>query len=232
MIAILVAVAALQGEGEVAITVEKLKVAEVEREYRLVVPKSADPAKPAPLVFAFHGLGGGMDTMPLQTRLDDLAAKQGFLLVYPQGLEKRWQLRVDDNRDLPFFDALLGHLVKVRKVDPDRVYATGMSNGGYFSMLLASQRSEVLAAVAPHSGGLGVLAARGIGAKRKLPLMIIHGDEDGVVPVAEGRAARDTFKKEGHEVEYVELEGHGHLWAGKKGINEKIGEFFRKHPRK
>src|SRR5262245_31336134 len=60
---------------------EKITVGKQTREYRLVVPKTVDLAKPAPLVFAFHGMGiDSKDFMPKYTKLDDLAADKKFLL--------------------------------------------------------------------------------------------------------------------------------------------------------
>ena len=56
------------------------------------------------------------------------------------------------------------------------------------------------------------------------------GPQWGSLAIA--RENRDKYKKEGHEVEYVELPGQGHLWGTKSGINETIWKFFAAHPRK
>ena len=64
----------------------------VTREYRLVVPKSIDLDKPAPLVIAFHGmLIDSKDVMPLYTKLNETAAKYQFMLVYPNAIDKSWE---------------------------------------------------------------------------------------------------------------------------------------------
>src|SRR5262245_32820799 len=66
---------------------ETVKVGEVQREYRLVVPKSVDLAKPAPLVVAFHGmLIDSKDLMPVYTKLNDTAAKHRFRIAYPNAV--------------------------------------------------------------------------------------------------------------------------------------------------
>jgi len=69
---------------------ESMEVKGKKREYRLVVPKSVDPDKPTPVVFAFHGLLDSKDIMPLYSRLGDLADKEGFILVYPNGINRHW----------------------------------------------------------------------------------------------------------------------------------------------
>lgn len=135
------------------------------------------------------------------------------------------------NDDMEFFDALLAHLSGRYRIDSDRVYLTGMSMGAIFANLLASQRSEKIAALASHSGWLGPLA-HGIRAPRKYPVLIIHGDEDRIVPVQLARRMRDTYRSEGHKVEYLKVAGLGHRWSHPADVNTKIWEFFQRHPLK
>jgi polyhydroxybutyrate depolymerase len=213
---------------------ESIKVGKDDREYRLVIPKSVDLTKPAPLVFAFHGfLVDSKDVMPLYTKLGDAAEKHHFILVYPNAIDRSWALTPDKMvKDLAFFDALLKKLSADYKIDPDRIYATGMSNGGYMAHFVGKERSTVVAAVACHSGALGLQTLLGINAERKFPVMIIHGDKDGIISVKTARENRDKYKKEGHEVKYVEVPGLNHWWAADAGINDQIWEFFAEHPLK
>lgn len=208
-----------------------LNVQGIARTYRLIVPASVDLAAASPIVFAFHGfLLDSKDFMARYTEFGALAEKEKFVVVFPQGLERRWEILGDTNRDIVFFDALLEHLKKSYNLDLNRVYATGMSNGGYFSNLLAAKRSDVIAAIAPHSSGMGVLGLTGVKAKRKYAVLVIHGTADNIVPLAEGVRTRDLYKKEGHVVEYEELKGHPHFWGNRFDVNSKIWEFFKKHP--
>lgn len=213
---------------------ESIMVDKDKREYRLVVPESVDMKKPAPLVFAFHGfLIDSKDLMPVYSKLNDAAAKHKFILVYPNAIERSWSLTPDKMvKDVAFFDALLKKLTTDYKIDPDRIYVTGMSNGGYFAHFIARERSKVVAAVASHSGALGLQTLFGVKADRKFPVMIIHGDKDSIINVKVARENRDKYKKEGHEVEYVEIAGLNHVWAADMGINDKIWKFFEDHPRK
>src|SRR5262245_18574352 len=91
---------------------EAVEVGKVTRAYRLVVPKSVDLTRPAPLVVAFHGmLIDSKDVMPLYTKLNDTAEKHRFLLAYPEAIGKSWGLAPDKvKNDLAFFDALLDKL--------------------------------------------------------------------------------------------------------------------------
>jgi polyhydroxybutyrate depolymerase len=213
---------------------ESLRVGADQRHYRLVVPKTVDFKKPAPLVFAFHGfLVDSKDAMPVYSRLNETAEKHRFILVYPNALDRSWALSPDKMaRDLAFFDALLKKLSTDYQIDPDRIYAAGMSNGGYFAHFVGKERSKVVAAVACHSGMLGLQAALGIRAERKFPVLIVHGDKDKIIRVGAARQNRDQYLKEGHEVKYVEVPGLPHWWANSADINETIWNFFVVHPLK
>ncbi len=213
---------------------QKVEIGNETRTYRLVVPKTVDLSKPASLVVALHGmLIDSKDVMPKYTRLNETAEAKKFIIAYPEAVGKSWGIAPEKvNSDLAFFDALLVDVKAKYKVDPDRVYVLGMSNGGYFAHLVGKERSQTVAAVASHSGPLGLQTLLGVRADRKFPVLIIHGDEDPIFPVAFARENRDKYKREGHEVKYVELPGKGHMWGTEFGINETIWEFFAKHPRK
>jgi predicted esterase len=98
--------------------------------------------------------------------------------------------------------------------------------------LVGKERSRVVAAVACHSGALGLQALGGVKAERKFPVMIVHGDKDNLISVKVARENRDKYQAEGHEVNYVEVPGLGHAWATGIGVNDKMWEFFASHPRK
>jgi poly(3-hydroxybutyrate) depolymerase len=212
---------------------ETVQVGSATREYRLVVPKTVDLSRPVPLVIAFHGmLIDSKDLMPRYTRLNETAQKHTFIIVYPNAVERSWGLAPDKVRnDLAMFDALLAKLSAVYRIDPERVYVLGMSNGGYFAHLVGKERSKIVAAVASHSGPLGLQTLLGVRADRKFPVLIIHGAKDRLLSVDFARENRDKYRREGHEVQYVELPSQGHMWATDAGINETIWKFFAEHPR-
>jgi len=210
-----------------------VKVAGANRAYRLFVPKTVDLSKPAPVVIAFHGmLIDSKDVMPKYTMLNETAEKHKFILAYPAAVGKSWGIDpAKVKNDLAFFDALLGTLRKDYRIDTNRVYVLGMSNGGYFAHVVGRERSKSVAAVASHSGPLGLDTLLGVNAARKFPVLIVHGEEDPIFPVAFARENRDKYQREGHEVAYVEVRGQGHRWATKIDINETIWDFFSNHPR-
>jgi len=212
---------------------EVLAVGRAKREYRLFVPASVDLGRPAALVVAFHGmLIDSKDVMPTYTKLNETAQRHGFIIAYPNAVGGSWGIWPDKvNADIAFFDALLKHLSAVYRIDPDRVYVLGMSNGGYFAHLLARERSTAIAAAASHSGPLGLQTLGGVNAPRKFPVLIVHGTLDGIFPFAFARENADKYRREGHEAKYVEVPGLTHAWATDANINEQIWAFFAAHQR-
>jgi polyhydroxybutyrate depolymerase len=211
---------------------EGLTVGRTRREYRLYVPESVDLRTPAPLVVAFHGmLIDSKDVMPKYTRLNATAEKHQFLIAYPNALEGSWGIKPEKiTNDLAFFDALLKRLGERYTLDERRLYVLGMSNGGYFAHLVGKERSGQVAAVASHSGPLGLQTLLGIQAERKFSVLIVHGKDDRLFPVRIARENRDKYRREGHTVQLVEIPDLGHFWGQKAGVNETIWEFFAKHP--
>src|ERR1043165_7375006 len=176
-----------------------LEVDKRNRTYIVHIPKSYDGSKPFPVVLAFHGGGSNAEQMVKFCGLNETAVKNGFIVVYPNGtgrLEKilTWnggnccgyamQQKVDD---VAFTKAMLDDLGKVVKVDPKRVYATGMSNGAIVSYLLASELSDRIAAIAPVGGPMGTETCN---PKRPVPVIHFHGTDDEFAPFKGGKGAK------------------------------------------
>jgi polyhydroxybutyrate depolymerase len=171
------------------------------------------------------------DLMPIYTKLNRTAEKHQFIIAYPNALNKSWGLAPDNVKsDLAFFDAMLAKIKQDYEIDRQRIFVLGMSNGGYFAHLVGKERSRTIAAVASHSGPLGLQTLLGVKAERKFPVLIIHGEKDNLLPVDWARENREKYFKEGHFVKYVELPGLGHTWGDKENVNETIWSFFAAHP--
>lgn len=205
------------------VATEILTVGNTNRSYRVVVPRSMKD--PAAVMFAFHGVGDSPEGMAEYTGLDHLAAQEGFLLVYPAGVNASWDAvevepaALEDNADVHFFDTMLKQIAAKHPIDPRRIYLLGMSNGAAFVQLLALVRSTEIAAVVAHSG----ICPKGLNPPdRKFPILLIVGSEDFAAA-----AIREEFKRyqsAGHEVELIEVEGLGHVWA--KGQNRAAWRFL------
>jgi polyhydroxybutyrate depolymerase len=166
----------------------------VQRRYLLHLPPQYGKAKPAPLIFMLHG-GGGSPERTGTRDLSDFADPKGFIVVYPEGLTKGWNDgRIIRGRaqpdDVAFFSAMIDELVRAQNADPKRIYATGMSNGGFMSFRLACDLSDKIAAIAPVAGSVGVGLLPNCKPKRPVPVLMINGTDDPIVPFAGGAVAR------------------------------------------
>jgi poly(3-hydroxybutyrate) depolymerase len=126
------------------------------RKFLLRLPGAYDGKKPWPVIFVFHGAGQSASYFDGNT---DLRAQteEKAVLVFPDGPIKpdgrrSWVFRSPDN--VLFVDALIDWLKTNLCIDPSRLFATGLSSGGYMSVTLACQRGDVFRAVATCSGGM------------------------------------------------------------------------------
>lgn len=162
------------------------------RTYLLHVPASIKPGKAAPLVLVFHGGGGHARNMPRFTRFDRLADEQGFIVAYPEGLNKHWS----DSRglssadDVGFIRALIAELERSQNIDPKRVYATGISNGGFFSQRLACDLADKIAAVASVAATMPESLVPACHPARPVSVLFLQGTKDPLVPIDGGAVAR------------------------------------------
>ncbi len=137
-----------------------------ERTFRLFVPETL-PSGPRPLVVVLHGGGGNGRQMERFGEFDELARAEGFLVAYPDGLNHGWNdgrrgEGIDEDRkvidDGTFIIAMIDEIAATHAVDPKRVYATGVSNGGFMSHTLGNRFPDRFAAIAPVIGGISPAA--------------------------------------------------------------------------
>jgi polyhydroxybutyrate depolymerase len=149
------------------------------RSYRLHVPSSWDRARPLPLLFVFHGAGSDAGDIERGTGFDALADASPMLVVYPQGVDARFDVDPPAGRvstDVLLVDALLARLRARFPLDERRVFASGFSNGAAFCYRLAAERPTLIAAIAPVAGYLPSLSTAP--ARTPVPLLHVHGTAD------------------------------------------------------
>jgi polyhydroxybutyrate depolymerase len=121
------------------------------------------------------------------TNFSELAEKSGFMVAYPQGISNSWNAGTccghQSNDDVAFIKALIDKLVSTARVNPKRVFATGMSNGGAMSHRLGCELSDQLTAVASVSG---FLVTESCHPSRPISVLEIHGTDDRLVPYEGG----------------------------------------------
>jgi polyhydroxybutyrate depolymerase len=215
------------------------------RDYRLHTPAGYDADAATPVVLNFHGLTSNIDAQVSLSRLEPLADTETFIVVTPQGTENAtgvpfWNSSslVSDTvvNDVQFVHEFLDAVEASHCVDLDRVFSTGMSNGGFLSGQLACSMPERIAAIASVTG---ITWNRDCATDRDVPVLHFHGTADGVVnfedipervagwaadngcvdtPATE--AVSDEVERqvwscpEGADVEFYIVDGGGHTWPG------------------
>lgn len=144
-----------------------IKSAERDRTFEVRLPEGPTPTDALPLVLLYHGVGGDAPGMIAESGYEKLLKTEKLILVAPNSerdaktgkavLKTDWYYGASlfdmDNPDLVYFDDLVNCVSNAYKIDPKRIYVTGMSGGGLESTFIGANRSAVVAAASPFSGG-------------------------------------------------------------------------------
>jgi polyhydroxybutyrate depolymerase len=154
------------------------------------LPKNSSPA----LVFVLHGGGGTGENMERSLTLggfNKLADEYKFIVVYPDGIDRHWndgRTNVSDRAhlnnidDVGFIKTLIENLTIEFKIDPNRIYSTGISNGAMMSYRLAFDIPDKIAAIAPVAGAIPIDLIKSNNSVEPISVCIISGTHDPLVP--------------------------------------------------
>ncbi len=157
------------------------------RYFRVHLPTGYTPTISYPLVLNFHGYTSNALQQELYTGMSDLADEQKFIVVYPDGIGNAWnvgfipQPYFSGVDDVGFTNVLLDTLMARYTIDEGKVYACGMSNGGYMSYRLACELSNRITAIASVTGLMTDSTAFYCNPPRTVPVLQIHGTADPIV---------------------------------------------------
>lgn len=160
-------------------------------DYLLYLPKDYAPPDTSrwPLVVFLHGLGArGNEIRRVKSEGLPKLIEQGrsfpFIVVSPQCPEDEWW-------NLPALEAFIDEVCRRYHIDPDRVYLTGLSMGGFGTWALAQRDPSRYAAIVPIAGGGETKWAPRL---REVPAWVFHGAKDDVVPVKRAQEMVDAIK--------------------------------------
>lgn len=189
---------------------------DIKRTYLVYIPTSYDITKPMPLLFDIHGGGGtAWGTMRLtRSRFNELADEKGFIVVYPNAVKKNW----NDGRlsnlkpgmefidDVGFITQIVEKMKEEYNIDNQRVFTTGMSNGGFMSSRLLCDRSDIFRGGAIVTATLSIDYINSCIPENPVGVLVMNGTDDPLVPYEGGQVM--VFNKERGEIvstdDYVE----------------------------
>lgn len=174
--------------GQGSLIFDSLEHDALTRNFIVFEPEGYDGSQAVPLVLNLHGAGSTAVEQAVYSKLNLVADTAGFLVVLPDAIDNFWNsgLPLDPGVSLPddvsFLSALLDTMLLRYNVDADRIYSTGMSNGGFMSYRLACEMPGRLAAIASVTGSMAPAVFDGCSPGEAVPVFQIHGTADSTVP--------------------------------------------------
>lgn len=156
------------------------------REYTLHVPRGYNANTPTPLVITVHGASLWPAAQERLSQWDRVADREGFIVAYPSGRTGEGP-RHFDPEDATFIADLIDEIQRTHNIDPTRIYANGLSNGGGLSFILSCTMPDRIAAV-------GLVASAQLWPwsvckdDRPVPMIAFHGTNDEAAPYNGGKS--------------------------------------------
>lgn len=179
------------------------------RQYRLHVPTGYSAGHPMPLIVNLHGFNSNAQQEEQVSQMSVKADAAGFIVAYPDGLgnPESWKFGslAEGKADVQFIRDLVQHLSGRLSIDPNRIYATGISNGAEMSYRLACDMSDTFAAVGLVAGGYPPF--RDCQTVRPVPVVVFHGTDDQLLPY------------DGHPPLMLPVHDWAASWAAHNGCN-------------
>jgi len=162
------------------------------RNYWLHLPPKDKMISPMPLLFHLHGGGGTGKGTPklIYNRFNEIADREGFIVVYPDGLSKSWNDGRSENLkpqnknvdDVGFIIEIINRLKETYPINTDRIFTTGMSNGGFMSSRLLCDRTDVFRGGAILTASLSVEYLSKCKPSKPVAVLVMNGTGDHIVP--------------------------------------------------
>ena len=157
----------------------------VARSYYVSYPVNSTES--TPLIINMHGYGGTAAQQQIYSQMDLYAHSENIAVVYPEGMNNSWNVFTywDTNPydDVDFISNMIDDISNNFNIDLNRIYACGMSNGGYMSYRLACDLSDKIAAFGSVTGNFMLNSSLNdcLDQGREIPIIHFHGTADGVV---------------------------------------------------
>jgi polyhydroxybutyrate depolymerase len=168
-----------------------------QRSYTVYIPDRLQlPRSPFPAVVVLHGGLGNGSVIRRQMRMDPIAEREGFVVVYPDGLGRAWNDGREDRirqrgaygraDDAAFLRTVVDTLVRDGIAQRSKVFLTGVSNGGMMSLRMACEAADYFAGIVPIVASMPADIASSCAPSRPLPILLINATSDPLVPWSGG----------------------------------------------
>jgi polyhydroxybutyrate depolymerase len=175
-----------------------VKVNGQKRTFKLYIPKDRGTSERLPLVIVLHGALGNSWSAQYDSGMSEQAEKDHFIVAYPNGEWRTWNAggccgpaRVMKVDDVGFIRELIHRVKNELPVDQDRIYVTGISNGGMMAYRLAGELADEIAAIAPIEGCMYPFK---LDSSVPVSVVSIHGTEDKIIRYDGGTGSMFGYK--------------------------------------
>lgn len=201
---------------------KNINIENINRKYLVYIPKSFEKEKKATLLFAFHGGGGNADQMLKNYGIKEKADELGFIAIFPNGYSRfpngmlaSWNAdaccanaRDKKINDVSFVKEILNEVKLKYKIDENKIYATGMSNGGMMTYKLACEMSDTIKAIASVAGTDSTYTCN---PKQKISILHIHAKDDDHI-LYDGGAGPGAFENKNKIYEFNSVSQTVYKW--------------------
>lgn len=172
------------------------------REYIVFTPPHYDSTRPTPVLFVLHGRPSNAAAMARISDMNSTASRNGFIVVYPQGLNNEWNAQFDlfskssrsvrtsgkersmlPQDDVGFLKTLATDLSLDFNIDRQRMFISGFSNGGFMTLRMACTASDTFAGFAEVGAALYTVLVEFCKGGRPAPVFFMHGTEDRSISI-------------------------------------------------
>jgi polyhydroxybutyrate depolymerase len=166
------------------------------------MPDTNGMIKKLPLIIVLHGHGGNGKQIMKSSGFNEISDKEKFLVVYPDGMNKGWNDGRESNGnekydDIKFISLLIDKINSEYNIDSARIFATGISNGGIFSLYLAHKLSKRILAIAPIAANIPENLVKNYKLDYPVSLMLINGTSDPLIKYDGGKVGFKIGKNRG-----------------------------------
>ncbi len=210
------------------VTEYKMNWAGYERLYLVHLPPEDQHSGPMPVLFNIHGGGGtARGNIGLTFgRFNELSDQNGFIVVYPEAIDKNWNdgRRIEGAKawkenidDVGFIVAIIEKLNAQYDIDLDRIFATGMSNGGFMSSRLLCDRADLFRGGAILTATLSAGYLPQCNPDKPVAVLLMNGTADPLIPYGGGEV--NVFRKTRGTI--VSTDDYIDFWRNQNGCNSK-----------
>lgn len=164
---------------------ESVLIGKRTRRWMVYLPADYNQNIQYPLYINMHGFTSNGNQQMTYSNFNNIADEKGAIVVYPNGVDKRWNSGVTfgietDIDDVAFLSMLIDRMILLYNADPNKVYSTGFSAGGFMSYRLACERANRIAAIAPVVGSVNNSIIETCTPARPFPIVAFNGTSDAL----------------------------------------------------